>query len=79
MTEAPEQYEKNRSHGNNHLFVICYADRFYEDVPADLIRRGPWRSSRGLVANLRPDIRLALARDGYFEIETPDAIFSPEV
>lgn len=78
MADEPTHYEKARSRNDNHLFVLCYADRFYEDVPPDVIRRGPWRSSRGLVSALRPDVRLALARAKYLVHETEDAIWTPE-
>lgn len=72
------EYEISRSHRDNRIFVICYVDRFYDDVPAPIIKRGPWRASRGRVINLRPDIRLALARDGYFVAEIDAPIFNPE-
>ena len=76
--EAASEYELVRSHSDNRLFVICYADRFYTDVPKQLISRGPWRSGRGPVTELKPDIRLALARDGYFVIETDAPYFNPK-
>ena len=36
MTDEPTHYLCCRSHGDHRLYVICYADRFYEDVPADV-------------------------------------------
>jgi hypothetical protein len=57
--------------------VICYADRFYDDVPLALRNKGPWAGDRGLVQNLRDEIRLTLARDGYMLVETPAAVFNP--
>ena len=53
-------YQVMRSRNNTHLFVICYADRFYDDVPLAVRNRGPWAGDRGLVQNLRPEIRLTL-------------------
>ena len=31
MTADPDHYQVLRSHGDNHVFVLCYADRFYDD------------------------------------------------
>jgi hypothetical protein len=31
-----------RSRNNTHLFVVCYADGFYDDVPLAVRNRGPW-------------------------------------
>ena len=56
----PTHYQVMRSRNNTHLFVICYADRFYDDVPLAVRNRGPWAGDRGLVQNLRPEIRLTL-------------------
>jgi hypothetical protein len=66
-------------HEVKHCCSSSHADRFYDGVPIDVRHRGAWRSSRGLVVNLRRKIRLALTRDGYSLIETPEAIFNPEV
>jgi hypothetical protein len=78
MSDEPAHYQRLRSRGNVHIFVICYADRFYDDVPKDVRDKGPWQGSRGEVQNLKPMIRLALARDGYVLIETSAAIFNAE-
>jgi len=48
-------------------------------VPKAVRDRGPWHGDRGLVVNLKPEIRLALARDGYLLIETRAAVFRPEI
>ena len=47
MSEEPTHYLCCRSHGDHRLFVVCYADRFYEDVPLEVRNRGPWRGERG--------------------------------
>jgi hypothetical protein len=78
LTGASERYQILRSRNDTHLFVVCYADRFYDDVPLAVRNRGPWAGDRGLVQNLRPEIRLALARDCYMVVETPEAVFNPE-
>ena len=58
---------------------MCYADRFYEDVPADVRDRGPWRGERGEIVMLKPELRMALAEARYVLINCPDAVFEPEV
>ena len=79
MSEEPTHYLCCRSHGDHRLFVVCYADRFYEDVPADVRSRGPWRGERGEVVRLKPELRMALAEARYVLINCPDAVFDPEV
>ena len=79
MSDEPTHYQRLRSRGNVRIFVICYADRFYEDVPKEVRDKGPWQGSRGEIQNLKPEIRMALARDGYLLIETLEAIYDPEV
>ena len=78
-SDEPTQYLCCRSHGDHRLFVVCYADRFYEDVPLEVRNRGPWRGERGEVMRLKLELRLALAQAGYVLINCPDAIFEPEV
>ena len=60
--------------GDHRLFVVRYADRFYEDVPLDVRSRGPWRGKGGDVIRLKPEVRLALAQAGYVLINCPDAM-----
>ena len=38
---------------------------FYEDVPAYVRNRGPWRGDRGEIVRLKPELRLALAEARY--------------
>ena len=64
---------------DHRLFVVCYADRFYEDVPADVRSRGPWRGERGEIVRLKPELRMALAEARYVVINCTDAAFEPEV
>ena len=33
MSDTPDHYQCLRSHGDVHLFVVCYADKFYAEVP----------------------------------------------
>lgn len=59
-----------------HVIVI---DGTEGDLPDPVRTRGPWNVlQRGDVVNLRPEYRLALARDGYVAIDTPVPLFSPE-
>ena len=41
MAEEPESYQSMRSHADVHTFVVCYADRFYIDVPYHVRHKGP--------------------------------------
>ena len=59
-------YQTLRSVSDNHLFVSCRDGRFYEDLPLDVRRRGPWQGmQRGKVALLKPDYWLDLVEQGY--------------
>jgi len=77
MGKEPTHYEKNRSHRHRGLYLICYEGGF-DGVPQAARSRGPWHGGRGLVANLKPDVRAALARDGYLLYEGEEALWSPE-
>jgi hypothetical protein len=74
MMVTPELYQLLRSHADVHDFVLCYADRFYADVPYHVRVKGPWSGSgRG-----EPELRLALAEARYVLVHCPDAVFNPE-
>ena len=72
-SDEPTHYLCCQSHGDHRVFVVCYADRLYEDVPLDVRNRGPWRGERDEVMRLKPELRLALAEAGYVLIDCPDA------
>ena len=57
------QYQSLRSVSDNHLFIVCLEDKFYE-IAADIRRQGgPWQARhRGNVYKLKPEYRLARAR-----------------
>jgi hypothetical protein len=79
MSDEPTHYQRPRSRGNVRIFVICYADRFYEDVPKEVRDKGPWNGNhRGDVVMLKPELRLVLAEAGYVVINCPEAVFQPE-
>ena len=60
------QYQTLRSVSDHHVFVVCRDGTFYEIVPEDVRKQGPWQGQyRGEVERLKPEYRLALARDGY--------------
>ena len=59
-------YQTLRSVSDHHVFVVCRDGTFYELVPDDVRKQGPWQGQdRGEVETLKPEYRLALARDGY--------------
>ena len=58
----------------------CLDGSFYERVSGDVRRQGPWQGQhRGEVECLKPEYRLALARDGYMLVRCELAVFKPEV
>ena len=79
MSDEPLRYLCCRSHGDHRVFVVCYADRFYDDVPLEVRNQGPWRGDRGEVMRLKPELRLALAEARYVVVRCEDAVFEPEV
>jgi len=72
-------YQTLRSVSDHHIFVVCRDGTFYDAVPADVRKRGPWQGQhRGEVECLKPEYRLALARDGYMLVRCEAAVFKPE-
>ena len=62
-----------------HVFVVCYADKFYADVPYHVRCKGPWNGTgRGDVVKLKPELRAALAEARYVLVHCPEAVFNPE-
>ena len=73
------QYQTLRSVSDNHVFVVCRDGAFYDLVPDDIRKQGPWQGTRhGDVEALKPEYRLALARDGYVLVRCEHAVFKPE-
>jgi hypothetical protein len=61
------------------MFVLSYDGSFYDAVPPDVRKQGPWQvHRRGAVEALKPEYRLALARDGYTLVRCDAAVFKPE-
>jgi len=49
------QYQTLRSVSDHHVFVICRDGSFYEFVPRDVRKQGPWQGmQRGEVEKLKP-------------------------
>jgi hypothetical protein len=72
-------YQTFRSVSDVHVFVLCYDGAFYERVPEDVRKQGPWQGQhRDDVGKLKPEYRLALARDGYALVRCELAVFKPE-
>ena len=73
------RYQTFRSISDLHVFVLCYDGSFYDAVPADVRKQGPWQGNRrGAVEALKPEYRLALAWDGYALVKCEHAVFNPE-
>lgn len=60
------RYEVNRSTRHKLYHVICRDEAFYRDVPDEIRHNGPWWTvGRGDIDALKPEYRLAIARQGY--------------
>lgn len=75
------RYECVRSAVSRRTFLIHFEgeEGFYA-VPEGPRRRGPWTDKQaGDIAKLKPEYRLALARDKYVLIENAPLGWKPEV
>ena len=73
------QYQTLRSVFDHHVFVVCRDGTFYELVPPEVRKQGPWQGMhRGEIDKLKPEYRLALARDGYMLVRCELAVFKPQ-
>ncbi len=73
------QYQTLRSVSDHHVFVVCRDGSFYELVPGDVRKQGPWQvMQRGEIDKLKPEYHLALARDDYALVRCELAVFKPE-
>ena len=74
-----DRYQTFRSVSDHHVFVVCHDGSFYELVPEDVRKQGPWQGQhRGDIDSRKPEYRLALARDGYMLVRCEAAVFKPE-
>ena len=72
------RYQILRSVSDNHVFVVCRDGKFYE-CPEEVRKQGPRQGmQRGEIQKLKPEYRLALARDGYALVTCELAVFKPE-
>ena len=73
------RYQTLRSVFDHQVFVVCRDGKFYEIVPEEVRKQGPWQGQhRGEVECLKPEFRLALTRDGYLLVRCEAAVFKPE-
>ena len=72
-------YQTFRSVSDVHVFVLCSDGNFYERVPEDVRKQGPWQGHRrGEMESSKPEYLLALMRDGYALVSCEPAVFKPE-
>jgi hypothetical protein len=73
------QYQTFRSVSDNHVFVVCYDGKFYENVPEGVRKQGPWQGQhRGELANLNTQYLLDIEEQGYALVRCEAAVFKPE-
>jgi hypothetical protein len=74
-----DRYQTFRSVSDLHLFVVCRDGAFYDSVPHDTRRRGPWQGQhRGDLANLNTHYLLDIEEQGYALVRCELAVFKPE-
>jgi hypothetical protein len=80
-SQAPSvRYQTLRSVSDHHVFVVCRDGAFYEIVPSEVRKQGPWQGQHhGEIDKLKAEYRLALAKDGYGLVKCELAVFKPEV
>lgn len=75
-----ERYEITMSAIPRGKLRVIHADGGFGKLPTKVRHRGPWTGSKsGAVLMLKPEYRLALARDGYVIVEGVDWDWTPEV
>jgi hypothetical protein len=47
------QYQTFRSVSDTHVFVVCRDGTFYDRVPGDVRRQGPWQGMQGEIERLK--------------------------
>ena len=74
-----EGYQTFRSVSDNHVFVVCRDGTFYEIVPEDVRKQGPWQGQhRGEMANLATQYLSEIEEQGYVLVRCEAAVFKPE-
>ena len=72
-------YQTFRSVSDVHVFVICRDGTFYESVPAEVRKQGPWQGQhRGEMANLKTQYLIDIEEQGYALVRCELAVFKPE-
>ena len=74
-----ESYQTLRSVSDHHVFVVCRDGSFYELVPGEVRRLGPWQGQhRGEMANLATQYFVDIEEQGYALVKCEAAVFKPE-
>jgi hypothetical protein len=74
------QYQTFRSVSDNHVFAVCRDGTFYEIVPVDARKQGPWQGQhRGELVNLNTEYLLDIEEQGYALVRCELAVFKAEV
>ena len=65
---------------DHHVFVVCRDGAFYERVPEEVRKQGPWQGQhRGEMANLKTQYLIDIEEQGYALVRCEEAVFKPEV
>ena len=73
------RYQTFRSVSHNHVFVICRDGTFYEIVPDDVRKQGPWQGQhRGEMANFATQYLRDIEEQGYALVICEATVFQPE-
>ena len=69
------QYQTFRSVSDNHVFVVCRDGTFYESVPDNVRKQGPWQGQhRGEMANLNTQYLIDIEAQGYALVRCEAAV-----
>jgi hypothetical protein len=79
LSGGSRQYQTLCSVSDNHVFVVCRDGTFYEIVPDDVRKQGPWQGQhRGELANLNTQYLIDIEEQGYALVRCEAAAFKPE-
>lgn len=75
MIDEPKYYQVLRSNSDTCAFILCYADRFYADVPYHVRKKGPWtEQSRSKVVKLKAKLRRQLTTEKFVVLRSKCAV-----
>ena len=79
LSGGSRQYQTLCSVSDNHVFVVCRDGTFYEIVPDDVRKQGPWQGQHsGELANLNTQYLIDIEEQGYTLVRCEAAAFKPE-